>query len=44
MIYKTIYITMLLSFIYLSIQGGDLKTKALGILFAIANAIIFWKG
>lgn len=44
MMYKIAYITMLISYAYLSFQSVDLKTKILGILLTIVNGIIFWKG
>jgi len=43
MMYKIAYITMLLSYSYLSFQAVDLKTKILGVLLVIVNGIIFWR-
>lgn len=43
MIYKIVYVIMLLSFGFLSCTGPTLKDKVLGGLLTAANALIFWR-
>lgn len=42
MLRKIFYITMLISYLGLSTQTHDWKTKILGILLTVVNGIIFW--
>ncbi len=42
--YRIVYIIMLASFSYLSLQAQDIKTKLVGVCLTVANALIFWKG
>jgi hypothetical protein len=34
---------MLIGYLGLSIQASDLKSKGIGIVLLIANALIFWR-
>ena len=34
---------MLISYLVLSVLGGDLRMKSIGIILTIANALIFFK-
>ena len=44
MAYYTIYAIMIISFCGLSLQAPDTKGKVIGLLLAIVNALIFYKG
>ncbi len=41
--YKIMYFIMIISFLYLGLQGSDIRAKLIGIVCAILNALIFWK-
>jgi hypothetical protein len=41
--YNIFYYMMLIGYLGLSLMGVDLKTKAIGILLLIVNALIFYK-
>jgi len=43
MMYKICYWTMLASYLGLSMLSPDIKSKAIGILLVIVNALIFWR-
>jgi hypothetical protein len=41
--YYLAYSLMLLSFGYLSFVGQDIKSKIIGLLCLLLNAVIFWR-
>jgi len=43
MLYKIAYFIMIVSFLYLGLSASSMKQKLIGIVLAIANALIFWK-
>jgi len=42
-IYRIFFVLMEIGYLGVSLQGNDLRTKTLGILLCIVNAIIFWR-
>jgi len=40
--YKLFYYMMLVGYFGVSIQAPDLKTKIIGILLTVVNALLFW--
>lgn len=42
--YVFMYGLMLFGFLYCSFDAPDIRTRVIGILLAIANALIFYKG
>ncbi len=43
MMYYVFYVMMIVGFLGVSLMSGDWKTKVIGILLTIVNAIIFWR-
>ena len=43
MLYWIFYISMLVGYLGLSILSSDLKTKVIGVLLTLVNALIGWK-
>ncbi len=43
MMYKFMYVTMLISFGYLSSTAPDVKSKVIGLLCFILNGVLFWR-
>lgn len=42
-LYWGFYILMLIGYSGVSLMAGDIKTKIVGILLVIVNALIFWR-
>jgi hypothetical protein len=43
MLYWIFYIAMLIGYAGVSLQNPDIKTRTIGILLVIVNALLFWK-
>ena len=42
-LYRTMFFLMEIGYLGVSLQSVDLKSKILGILLCVVNALIFWR-
>jgi hypothetical protein len=42
-IYRTCFFLMEVGYLGLTLQAPDLRTKAIGFVLLVANALIFWR-